>query len=58
MLCSEHGGSVLTARRQDRGHERNPRTKEGAPTLFLASPMASFVTGSALFPDGGYAAVK
>jgi len=26
--------------------------------LFLASPMASFVTGSALFADGGNAAVK
>jgi NAD(P)-dependent dehydrogenase (short-subunit alcohol dehydrogenase family) len=27
-------------------------------TLFLASPMASFVAGSALFVDGGNAAVK
>ncbi|TGV11493.1 SDR family oxidoreductase [Alcaligenaceae bacterium 429] len=27
-------------------------------TLFLASPMSSFVTGSALFADGGNAAVK
>ena len=26
--------------------------------LFLASPMSSFVTGSALFADGGNAAVK
>jgi NAD(P)-dependent dehydrogenase (short-subunit alcohol dehydrogenase family) len=29
-----------------------------AAALFLASPMASFVTGSALFADGGNAAVK
>jgi len=26
--------------------------------LFLASPMASFVTGSALYADGGNSAVK
>lgn len=29
-----------------------------AAALFLASPMASFVAGSALFADGGNAAVK
>jgi len=29
-----------------------------AAALFLASPMASFVAGSALYADGGNAAVK
>lgn len=39
--------------------KRIARPKEiASAALFLASPLASFVTGSALFADGGNAAVK